>query len=69
MAGISLNVISGIYKHQQVQSKLRRLKRANKSFGEHEKEEKKYQIQSISASVSLDLHLSLNPIIPQIAKR
>lgn len=49
MAGISLNVISGLYKHQQVQSKLRKLKRSNKSFGEQEKEEKKYQIQSISA--------------------
>lgn len=53
MAGISLNLISGIYKHHQVQCKLARAKKANKQNvdGQPEKEEKRSQIQSIQTQV------------------
>lgn len=58
MAGISLNVISGLYKHQQVQARLRRIRRSSKAAGEQEKEEKKYQLQSASAqAVAVRLQL------------
>ncbi|KAI7963761.1 hypothetical protein MJO29_004188, partial [Puccinia striiformis f. sp. tritici] len=63
LTGITLNMIAGIYKHHSIRLKLRKLKRNQNGKtlgggGEHEKEEKKYQIQSISAqSVAVRLQL------------
>ncbi|MBW0481194.1 hypothetical protein O181_020909 [Austropuccinia psidii MF-1] len=49
MVGILLNIASGVYKHQQVQTKLRQCrKNYSKTMVEHEKEEKKLQTKSLS---------------------
>ncbi|CAH7684485.1 peroxisomal biogenesis factor 11 [Phakopsora pachyrhizi] len=48
--GITLNLINGLYKHQQTQCKLKRLDNKS-SIGDHEKEDRRAQIRSLSSQV------------------